>query len=135
MMNGDRGDVYRRECSNKPDGRTQSNWETYFMTKAELISRLTDEIPSLTKRQVEVVVNIIFDSMRNALTRGDKIEIRGFGSFKLRSRRMKEGRNPKTGESVLVPPKKIPFFKVGKALRHMVHSSPPPHDTCVSNEE
>ena len=73
------------------------------MTKAELIRRLTNEIPSLTRRQVEVVVNTIFDSMRNALTRGDKIEIRGFGSFKLRARRMKEGRNPKTGEAVLVP--------------------------------
>ncbi len=94
------------------------------MTKAELITQLTDEIPSLTKRQVEVVVNTIFDSMRTALSRGDKIEIRGFGSFKLRDRRMKEGRNPKTGEAVLVPPKKIPFFKVGKELRHMVNGSP-----------
>ena len=72
------------------------------MTKAELIAKLTNQIPSLTKRQVEVVVNTIFDSMREALTHGDKIEIRGFGSFKLRARKMKEGRNPKTGESVLV---------------------------------
>ncbi len=93
------------------------------MTKAELICRLTDKVPSLTKRQVEVVVNTIFDLMRNALTRDEKIEIRGFGSFKLRSRRMKEGRNPKTGEAVLVPPKKIPFFKVGKELRHMVNET------------
>ncbi len=93
------------------------------MTKSELICRLTDKVPSLTKRQVEVVVNTIFDLMRNALTRDEKIEIRGFGSFKLRSRRMKEGRNPKTGEAVLVPPKKIPFFKVGKELRHMVNET------------
>ncbi len=93
------------------------------MTKSELICRLTDKVPSLTKRQVEVVVNTIFDLMRNALTRDEKIEIRGFGSFKLRSRRMKEGRNPKTGEAVLVPPKKIPFFKVGKVLRHMVNET------------
>ena len=93
------------------------------MTKTELIIRLSNEMPSLTKRQVEVVVNTIFDSMRNALVQGDKIEIRGFGSFKLRTRRMKEGRNPKTGEAVLVPSKKIPFFKVGKELRHMVNGS------------
>ncbi len=105
------------------------------MTKAELIRRLTGEIPSLTKRQVEVVVNTIFDSMRDALTRGDKIEIRGFGSFKLRVRRMKEGRNPKTGEAVLVPPKKIPFFKVGKELRHMVNGSSSPQGSISEHEE
>lgn len=105
------------------------------MTKAALIRRLTDKIPSLTKRQVEVVVNTIFDSMRNALTRGDKIEIRGFGSFKLRARRMKEGRNPKTGEAVLVPPKKIPFFKVGKELRHMVNGTSPPQDSTSEHNE
>ncbi len=99
------------------------------MTKAELIAKLTNQIPSLTKRQLEVVVNTIFDSMRAALTHGDKIEIRGFGSFKLRARKMKEGRNPKTGESVLVPPKKIPFFKVGKELRHMVNGTTSPSTT------
>lgn len=105
------------------------------MTKAELIRRLTNEISSLTKRQVEVVVNTIFDSMRNALTRGDKVEIRGFGSFKLRARRMKQGRNPKTGEAVLVPPKKIPFFKVGKELRHMVNGATPPQKSISEHNE
>ena len=105
------------------------------MTKAELITQLTDEIPALTRRQVEVVVNTIFDSMRNALTRGDKIEIRGFGSFKLRARRMKEGRNPKTGEAVLVPPKKVPFFKVGKELRHMVNGSSSPQESLSEDDD
>ena len=105
------------------------------MTKAELIRRLTDKSPSLTKRQVEVVVNTIFDSMRNALTRGDKIEIRGFGSFRLRERRMKEGRNPKTGEAVLVPPKKVPFFKVGKELRRMVNGSVSPQASISQDKE
>ncbi len=105
------------------------------MTKAELIRRLTNTTPSLTKRQVEVVVNTLFDSMRNALARGDKIEIRGFGSFKLRARRMKEGRNPKTGEAVLVPSKKIPFFKVGKELRHMVNGSSLPQESISNHKE
>lgn len=104
------------------------------MTKADLIRQLTNDTPALTKRQVEVVVNTIFDSMRDALARGDKIEIRGFGSFRLRDRRMKEGRNPKTGEAVLVPPKKVPFFKVGKELRHMVNGSLPQESLSEHDE-
>tara|TARA_B100000315_G_scaffold251271_1_gene285754 strand:- start:8646 stop:8963 length:318 start_codon:yes stop_codon:yes gene_type:complete len=95
------------------------------MTKAELISQLATQISSLTKSQVDVIVNTIFESMRNALSRGEKIEIRGFGSFKLRVRQMKNGRNPKTGEAVLIPAKRIPFFKVGKELRQMVNELSP----------
>ena len=77
------------------------------MTKADLIRQLTTQISQLTKSQVEIVVNTIFESMKNALARGEKIEVRGFGSFKLRERQMKNGRNPKTGATVLIPPKKI----------------------------
>ena len=67
----------------------------------------------------EIVVNTIFDCVRDSLTNGDKTEIRGFGSFRLRSRRMKEGRNPKTGATVAVPAKKVPFFKAGKELKEL----------------
>ena len=91
------------------------------MTKAQLIEKLSEQNTALTKRQAEVVVNTIFNGIRTALARGDKIEIRGFGSFRLRSRRMKEGRNPKTGASVAVPAKKVPFFKAGKELREILN--------------
>ena len=73
------------------------------MTKADLIEKLAEEAPQLSRRQAELVVNTIFDSIRDSLQRGEKTEIRGFGSFRLRHRQNKEGRNPKTGESVSVP--------------------------------
>ena len=84
------------------------------MTKADLIEKLAEEAPQLSRRQAEVVVNTIFDSIRDSLQRGEKTEIRGFGSFRLRHRQNKEGRNPKTGESVSVPEKRMPFFKAGR---------------------
>ncbi len=90
------------------------------MTKAELVDKIAEKKPGLTRKQVEVVVNTVLDSIKDALSRDDKVEIRGFGSFRVRERRAKEGRNPKTGETVSVPPKKVPFFKAGKELREMV---------------
>lgn len=90
------------------------------MTKAELIERVTEQVNGLTKRQTEVVVNTIFDSIKDAMAKGDKVEIRGFGSFRLRQRRMREGRNPKTGTKVFVPSKRVPFFKAGKELKELV---------------
>ena len=80
-------------------------------------------VTTLTKRQAEVVVNTIFDCVRDSLKNGDKTEIRGFGSFRLRARRMKEGRNPKTGATVAVPAKKVPFFKAGKELKELLNQS------------
>jgi integration host factor subunit beta len=91
------------------------------MTKAQIIERVSEQVAGLTKRQAEIVVNTLFNSIRNSLQRGDKTEIRGFGSFRLRSRRMKEGRNPKTGATVSVPAKKVPFFKAGKELKEMMN--------------
>jgi integration host factor subunit beta len=90
------------------------------MTKAELIEKVTERINGLTKRQTEVVVNTVFGSIKDAMAKGDKIEIRGFGSFRLRHRRMREGRNPKTGTKVTVPAKRVPFFKAGKELKELV---------------
>jgi integration host factor subunit beta len=90
------------------------------MTKAELVDKIAEKKPGLTRKQVEVVVNTVFDGIKDALSREDKVEIRGFGSFRIRFRRAKEGRNPKTGETVQVPPKKVPFFKAGKEMREMV---------------
>jgi len=91
------------------------------MTKAQIIERVSEQVPTLTKRQAEIVVNTIFNSVRDSLQKGDKTEIRGFGSFRLRNRRMKEGRNPKTGATVSVPAKKVPFFKAGKELKELLN--------------
>jgi integration host factor subunit beta len=90
------------------------------MTKAELVDKIAEKKTSLTRKQVEVVVNTVLDGIKDALSQEDKVEIRGFGSFRIRRRRAKEGRNPKTGETVSVPPKKVPFFKAGKEMREMV---------------
>ena len=92
------------------------------MTKAQIIERVAQEVQTLTKRQAEIVVNTMFNSVRDSLHKGDKTEIRGFGSFRLRARRMKEGRNPKTGATVSVPAKKVPFFKAGKELKDLLNN-------------
>ena len=90
------------------------------MTKAELVEKVADKLDHLTKKQTEAIINTIFDSIKDALSAGDKIEIRGFGSFKIRSRKQREGRNPKTGSPVSVPAKRVPFFKAGKELKELV---------------
>jgi len=91
------------------------------MTKADLIdevSRLTE----LTRKDSEVIVETVFESVVRSLRSGDKIEIRGFGSFRTRQRKPRVGRNPKTGDRVEVPAKKIPFFKPSKELKDMVNN-------------
>lgn len=91
------------------------------MTKAELVEKVADKI-QLTKKQTEAVVNILLNSITEALSEGDKVELRGFGSFRIRNRNPREGRNPKTGDTVQIPAKRVPFFKAGKELREMVDS-------------
>ena len=90
------------------------------MTKAQLIEKVSGQLKDLTKRQTEIIVNTVFNSIKETLAKGDKVEIRGFGSFRLRSRKMRDGRNPKTGSTVLVPAKRVPFFKAGKELKQLV---------------
>ena len=87
------------------------------MTKSELIQRLADRNPHLYVRGVERIVNTIFDEITDALTAGDRVELRGFGAFSARQREARVGRNPRTGESVTVDAKQMPFFKCGKELR------------------
>jgi integration host factor subunit beta len=89
------------------------------MTKSDLIEKLSLEA-KLPKKQAEMVVTLIFDSMVEAMKAGDRIEIRGFGSFKVKHYKSYLGRNPKTGDQVEVKPKKLPFFKVGKSLKERV---------------
>ena len=90
------------------------------MTKADLIDEVS-KISSLTKKETETIVNTIFDNITDALSKGDKVELRGFGSFRIRHRNSRKGRNPKTGSSDDVPQKRVPFFKVGKRLRELVN--------------
>jgi integration host factor subunit beta len=92
------------------------------MTKAELVDEVA-KVVQLTKKQAETIVNIVFDSIVDSLRAGQKIELRGFGSFRLRSRKSRTGRNPKTGEKVEVPSKKIPYFKPGKELKELINKS------------
>ncbi len=91
------------------------------MTKSVLIERIAEKLEGLSKRQTEVIIETIFESIKESLANGGKVEVRGFGNFRLRSRAARKARNPKTGESVDVPPKKVPYFKVGKELREMVN--------------
>ena len=90
------------------------------MTKRDLIDEIVKLYPAYSRRDAEVIVNAVFDSMTEALCSGERIEIRGFGSFVVKDRRAREGRNPKTGEIVAVAAKRVPFFKVGKELKQRV---------------
>ena len=94
------------------------------MTKSGLIEKVAERTPHISKKDTEIVVNTIFDSMAKALRDGQRIEIRGFGSFQVKVREAREGRNPKTGEEVKIPAKRTPFFKVGKELKEMVDQAP-----------
>ena len=93
------------------------------MTKSELIEQLTTDNDALSKRESELIVNSIFDSIGSALVDGDRVEIRGFGSFTVREREAREARNPKSGDIVQISAKKTPFFKTGKELRERVNVS------------
>lgn len=101
------------------------------MTKAELIDEVS-KVVEMTRKDSETIVETIFDSIVNSLHKGEKIEIRGFGSFRTRQRQPRVGRNPKTGSRVEVPSKRIPFFKPSKELRDLVNHSEKPQETAGS---
>ena len=93
------------------------------MIKSELIDTLANEHAHLTRAEVERVVNLVLDGMTRSLADGGRVELRGFGAFSVRSRPARTGRNPRTGESVQVPAKSVPFFKSGKELRERLNAS------------
>jgi integration host factor subunit beta len=93
------------------------------MTKSELIQRLSERNPHLYQRDVERIVTAIFDEIASALARGDRVELRGFGAFSVKRRDARLGRNPRTGDSVQVEEKHIPFFKTGKQLRERLNEA------------
>ncbi len=92
------------------------------MTKSELIQHISEQNPHLFHRDVERIVTTIFDEVAEALARGDRVELRGFGAFSVKRRDARVGRNPRTGESVEVSEKYIPFFKTGKQLRERLNT-------------
>ena len=93
------------------------------MVKSELIARLAELNPHLYQRDVERIVSTIFDEISMALARGDRVELRGFGTFSVKQRQPRTARNPRTGQAVLVGEKHIPFFKTGKELRERLNDS------------
>ena len=97
------------------------------MTKAELIEEVSVET-DISKKHAEAVVDTVIHSIVTALRNGEKVELRGFGSFRLRERRGRIGRNPKSGEKVKVPPKKIPYFKPGRDLKDRINAKPDDSD-------
>jgi len=90
------------------------------LTKAELVDAVS-KVSDLTRKHSEVIVDAVFSSIIDALHKGEKIELRGFGSFRVRRRDSRTGRNPKTGAGVLVPAKRVPHFKAGKELRELIN--------------
>ena len=92
------------------------------MTKSELIQRIADQNPHLYHRDVERIVSTIFEEISTALSRGDRVELRGFGAFSVKKRDARVGRNPRTGTSVHVAEKHVPFFKTGKQLRERLNA-------------
>lgn len=91
------------------------------MTKADLVEQVAREA-EMTKKDAEQLVEIIFDSITDSLNRGEKIELRGFGSFRVRERNSRKGRNPKTGEAVDIPAKRVAYFKPGKDLKELINT-------------
>jgi len=87
------------------------------MTKSDLILRLAELYPHLLQRDIEKIVGTVFDEISNALARGNRVELRGFGAFSIKRREARQGRNPRTGDAVSVDEKFVPFFKTGKQLR------------------
>lgn len=93
------------------------------MIRSELIQKLADENPRLSQRDVEKIVNTVFDEITGAMAQGDRVELRGFGAFSVKKRDQRIGRNPRTGEAVEVAEKHVPFFKTGKLLRDRLNDN------------
>lgn len=91
------------------------------MTKSQLIQRLAEQNPHLYLRDIERIVDAVFERVTQALVDGDRVELRGFGAFSIKHRDARTGRNPRTGETVHVEAKRLPFFKTGKALRERLN--------------
>ena len=92
------------------------------MTKSELIEQVASKVNNFSRKDIEVIVDTLLDSMSASLSKGDKVEIRGFGSFKIKERDGRHGRNPKSGENIFIDSKRVPFFKAGKEIRERINN-------------
>lgn len=92
------------------------------MTKSELIEAVAAKVSNFSRKDIEIIVDTLFDSMSTSLSKGDKVEIRGFGSFKIKEREGRQGRNPKSGENIFIESKRVPFFKAGKEIRERINN-------------
>ncbi len=100
------------------------------MTRSELVILVANRLSYLTKQDAEIIVDTMFNSMIESLAQGERIEIRGFGSFAVKHRDDREGRNPKTGEPVHIPAKRLPHFKMGKELYERINPTVPEQEIC-----
>lgn len=99
------------------------------MLRSELVDKLAEDNPHLLHRDVERIVDVVLDEIAEALARGQRVELRGFGAFSVRKRDARQGRNPRTGEAVSVPAKRAPFFKAGKELRARLNGGVDPGES------
>ena len=90
------------------------------MTKSDLVERIAEKL-DITKKEAEAVVGVVFGSIVEAIEKEEKVELRGFGCFKVKTKRARKGRNPRTGEEIDIPPKRVPYFKPGKDMREAVN--------------
>ena len=116
----------------RPAGARRERGQGASMTKAELVEEVA-RVSELTKKHSEIIVNTVFDSIIDALRKDEKIELRGFGSFRIRQRRSRQGRNPKTGDKVDVPAKRIPYFKPGKELKELINTTAQTSEPAASS--
>ena len=98
-----------------------TSYAGFVMIRSELVQKLCTDFPDLTQRELEVVVSAIFDSITDQLSKGGRVELRGFGAFSTRQRDARVGRNPRTGEAVSVDAKRVPYFKPGKEMRERLN--------------
>ncbi len=93
------------------------------MTKSELIELVSTRIANFTRKDIEVIIDTLFESMSDSLAKGEKVEIRGFGSFKIKERTGRQGRNPKSGVNIFIGSKRVPFFKAGKEIKERINTA------------
>jgi len=118
----------RPPCTGELGAGSQISFSGDAMIRSELVQKLCSDFPDLTQREVEGVVGAIFDSITEQLSMGGRVELRGFGAFSTRQRDARVGRNPRTGESVSVNAKRVPYFKPGKEMRERLNLQDAPAD-------